>query len=243
MNVTYVSSLYDIYGIASTSERLLRDVQTLFHYRLPIIIFVDGFYRAQVQTLDVPSSVILVELPLEELHIYNLIIANKPHLHLPEYRSPDKDTHEYMALMNTKVEFLYRAMPLIQTEYVAWIDAGVSKMIGEKDASFERLLKLNLNQIPTVLNPGCYLRDLTFDDLCSRVWWIFIGTFFIVKRSFVPTFYNQSLQTVGLFLINKRITWEVNLWVQLMKMHPQTFIWYYALHDDTLTKLPGMYQQ
>jgi hypothetical protein len=239
MNVTYVSALYNIYGSTSVSERLLRDVNILLRQPLRLIIYVDDFYMKQLKDMDVSSTVTLVHLPLYQLHIYNMIIANKDLLRLPNNRNNDKDTHEYLALMNTKIEFLHRAKKeLVKTEYIAWIDAGCSKMFSDKESSFSRLCNSKLHNVRTVLIPGCYIRNIPFINLCQSVQWLFLGTFFLSHIDYVDEFYGLCLQTLIKFVISGHLTWEVNVWAQLMYDHPQSIRWYYADHNDQFTIYP-----
>jgi hypothetical protein len=170
-----------------------------------------------------------------------MIMANKNFLSLPLTRNPEKDTYEYMALMNTKVEFLYRATHLTDRDYIAWLDAGASKMFLTKEISFSRLETTKITNINNILIPGCYIRYIDFHDLCRSVWWLFLGTFLICKRSFVSTFYNRSLQSLCKFIANKFILWEVNIWADILYQYPDTFEWYYSGHTDEFTIFPSKY--
>jgi hypothetical protein len=234
MNITYVTALYNIYKGTTTTDRLTRDVQDLLRQKLNLIIFVDEFYAEIIKTTD---NIKVIVLPIEELYIYNLILTNKSSLKLPPIRNQEKDTHEYIALMNTKTEFLHRAQTLSQTDYLAWIDAGVSKMFKHKEESFTRLTNLKLTKLQTILMPGCYHYHLDFDQLCNNVWWVYLGTFFICKKSHINDFHTQCLQLITKFINKNHITWEVNIWVLL----DNTINWYYSDHNDGLTILPPEY--
>ena len=241
MNITYVSALYDIYNLSKVSDRLSNDVKILLMKNLRLIMFVDDFYYDVLETMERSDTVRIIKLPIKQLAIYNMIIGNKNLLTLPSSRSPEKDTHEYMALMNTKVEFLHRAKDLATTEYLGWVDAGISKMLSNKDESFERLRVAEITGINNVLIPGCYIRHVNFYDLCDRVWWLFIGTFLICNKDFVQTFYNRSLQSMCKFVAHRFIPWEVNIWADMLYQHPDTFQWYHSEHTDSLTIFPSQY--
>lgn len=240
MNVTYVSALYDIYNKHNVSQKLIEDVQDLFNCPIKLYLFADSFYFEKLQNLNKTSNIHIIFLPIEELHIYNLIVSNEAHLHLPENRNFEKDTIQYMALMNTKVEFLYRAVAkdLVQTEYVGWIDAGISKIFSQKEQSFRKITHAHVSNLDTVLMPGCYLSFPSLNELFSRVNWVCMGGFFICKLSFLSKFHNICLETVGFFLINKHIAWEVNVWAEIMKKYPHIFVWYKADHNDCFTNFP-----
>ena len=86
-NVTYVSALYNIYDRSGPSERLLKDVQILLEQDLDLIIFVDEFYHKALSQLARSSKVIVVLWDISQSTIYNMIMANTEHLHLPDHRS------------------------------------------------------------------------------------------------------------------------------------------------------------
>ena len=237
MSITYVSALYSLYSNSDTPQRLMRDVRTLLYAQLPLILFVDEAYQPLIAALDVPASVRIIPLPMGELTIYNMIVANKTLVGLPSLRDRAKDTHEYIALMNTKIEFLLRALPHVSTPHLAWIDAGAAKMI-KNSATYDKLRAATCQPIATTLFPGCYQREVSFDELQRQVYWVFIGTFFLVNREYVATFYNLSLQSLARFLLNGRVPWEVNIWIEMQSHHPEAFQWYYSDHDDGLAGFP-----
>ena len=47
-------------------------------------------------------------------------------LEIPNERSTNKDTREYLSLMNTKVELLMRSSQVCEDETIMWIDFGGS---------------------------------------------------------------------------------------------------------------------
>src|SRR3972149_2280438 len=189
MNVTYITALYNIYNTPKASDRLSRDVQDLLRQKLQLIVYVDDFYEDVLRSIpDKSGTVTIINLPIEEVFIYSLIIQHRDSLQLPFNRNNEKDTFEYMALMNSKIEFLSQAIPLVHTPYVAWIDAGISKMLFDKENSFDRLKNANVIGVNKILIPGCYTRNILSEDLCKSVWWVFLGTFFICKTVFVVEF-------------------------------------------------------
>lgn len=241
MSVTYVSCLYNIYNGDTVSQRLLADVAVLLKQNMRTIMFVDEFYHRALQNLQVGSNITLVNLPLSDVATYTMIMSNRYFLTLPSQRNPSKDTYEYIALMNSKPEFMSRAKQMCNTPYtpyLAWIDAGCSKLFKNPEQSFQRLRDLNPKNINGVLLPGCYFRDIGFADLCTNAWWVFLGTFFVCKREAIDKFYACSLEILGFFIVQKQITWEVNAWVSMRVRHGKFMEWYYALHDDSFTNIP-----
>lgn len=243
MSITYVSCLYNIYSGNVVSQRLLADVAVLLKQNMRIIMFVDEFYHRALQSLQIGPNVTLEHLPLCNVATYTMIMSNRYFLTLPSQRNPVKDTYEYIALMNSKPEFMTRAKHMCDTPYMAWIDAGCSKLFKSPEQSFRRLCDLVPKNINGVLLPGCYSRDVGFNDLCTNAWWVFLGTFFICKRDAVDKFYACALEILGFFIVQKQITWEVNAWISMRLRYGSFIGWYYALHDDSFTIIPNEFKQ
>ena len=221
-NVTYVSALYNIYDRSGPSERLLKDVQVLLEQDLDLIIFVDEFYHKALSQLFRSSKVMVVLWDIAQSTIYNMIMANTEHLHLPDHRSEDKDTHAYMALMNSKIEFLRLAQAYTTSPYLAWIDAGSSKMISDV-SSYQRLKTLHVKPGLGVVIPGCYQNPRAFEALFNDVWWNYLGTFFICEQVVVGKFYQYSIQALVRFFSKARLAWEVNVWIDICQKYPEIF--------------------
>jgi GR25 family glycosyltransferase involved in LPS biosynthesis len=241
MNITYISGIYDIYANRTFSNLILKNVTLLFKQPIHLVIYVDPIYKDTIENIEKSKTITIIYMPLSELTIYNLIIGKKDILKLPTHRNYEKDTCEYMALMNSKIELIQRSLPYIKTEYCGWIDAGISKIFKNIHTSFSNICTMNVTNIDTILNPGCYKKDLSFNDLCQTIWWNFLGGFFICNCTFVPTFYTQCLTAVHTFLDNGYIVWEVNVFCYIMKQYPETFVWYSGDHNDSLTNIPQQY--
>ena len=241
-NVTYISALYNCYSATSVSERLLKDVAILLQQHLDLIIFVDEFYYQALSKLPMSTTVKLVQYQLDQSVIYNMIVANKELLHLPPHRSMEKDTHEYIALMNAKIEFLKLAQEYTTKSYVAWIDAGSSKMISTPDVSYPRLQNLQHKDGLGVFIPGCYQRSVDLPGLMHNVWWNYLGTFLVCERSAINKFYQYSIQSLVKFFTNSTVIWEVNVWIDIHQTHGDVFTWYAADHNDSFTMIPEQHR-
>lgn len=244
MDITYVTALYNISKLKNASSILLNDVQDLFNCPIKLIIYVDQFYMDAIQPfIAEKSNIKMIHLPIEQLNIYNLILSNRNLLMLPESRNMEKDTVEYMALMNTKIEFLQRTYAehknlFEDSPYIAWIDAGISKIIKEKEYMFNKLANLRVKNLDTMLMPGCYLRNVSLGELFNQVSWVCMGGFYICHTSYIHKFHNMSLEVLVFFLINRRIAWEVNIWAEIVNRYPHVFVWYKADHNDHFLDVP-----
>lgn len=241
-NVTYVTALYKIYD-NNYNNILSNNVKDLLQSGLKLIIYVDEYFHGIIKDIISSDNIKIILLPRRDLHIFNMIVANKKYIKCPTDGNPTKNTHEYAALQNSKIEFLYRSCSLIDTEYIAWIDAGVTKLFKNKSECLDRLLNLKIKNVKSVLIPGCYERaNISMEDLCSRVFWVFAGTFFIVNSDYVETFYSLTLQSLARFFLAGYTVWEVNSWIDIQKYHPEVFVWYKADHNDLLTIIPIQYR-
>jgi hypothetical protein len=241
MNITYVTALYNIYSDKYTTTRLEKDSVNLLNSKLNVIIYVDDYYNNLIKKIGVDPNIEVILSSLDELYIYNMIMRNKYDISLPTNRNQSKDTYEYLSLMNTKIEFMYKSLKLVKTDYIAWIDAGVNKHFTDPKYSFGKLENIKLNNINTTLIPGCYNNNISFTELCTNVWWVFSGTFFISHKNYVDTFYKLSLESINKFISKGYISWEVNIWVDIFLYHPESIVWYYGNHNDSLINIPNKY--
>jgi len=236
MSITFVSALYNIHN-NTVPEKILKDFDILMRSKLKLILYVDKFF---FDIIPKKENIKIIQLDLSEVSIYSKIIQSKDQLILPENRNKEKDTCEYMALMNSKTEFLLKSLSLIETEYIGWIDAGIAKIFSTSNI-FDNISEYKIKDLnEKILIPGAYQRTLSFDDLTRNVWWVFLGGFFILNKQTVQKFYDLSNKTIDKFLKEKRMVWEVNIWVDIM-LENNIFEWYKADHNDTIIDIPSKF--
>lgn len=240
MNITFVSALYNIYNDNKVSDRLTKDVLKLLGSNLNLIIYVDSFFFNVIKDISYKDNIIIIKCPLTKISIYSNIIKQKNKLTLPSMRNIEKDTCEYMALVNSKFEFLLKSISLIETPYIAWIDAGISKILSNPEDMFNSISKYNIENLDTILIPGAYQKDISFKDLQTNIYWIFLGGFFICAKDIINKFYFSLEETIKKFIQYNSIVWEVNVWVELSKTM-KIFEWYKADHNDTMFIIPEKY--
>lgn len=244
MNITYVSGLYNIYESNNISARLAHDVALLVKQNIKLILYVDEFFFSVIKNMEMSKEIIIIKLPPFQIKIYSKIIERKDSLILPERRNKEKDTCEYMALMNSKVELVKKSLSLINTPYIAWIDAGISKIF-KMDDTFSRICDLNIIDLDNIIIPGSYLKKLSFEDLNKTIWWNYLGGFFICNVNIVSDFYNACSKSIDTFLDKNRIAWEVNIWVHANDTYQENthklFEWYHGDHNDSIINIPSKY--
>jgi len=161
MNITFVTSLYNIYNNNTVSDRLAKDVEKLLSSNIKLIIYVDSFFFDVIKNISVGDNITIIKFPLAQIDIYSSIINEKEKLSLPVKRNIEKDTCEYMALMNSKIEFLLRSMSLIDTPYIGWIDAGISKIFSNSIEIFDLISKMKIVDLDNILIPGAYQKNIS----------------------------------------------------------------------------------
>ena len=141
----------------------------------------------------------------------------------------EKDTLGYMKIQHSKVEWLRRAGDLnpYKTEWFAWVDFGLSKLLDE--ATLKRLRRLPVPDTPRLVTPG------PWGWIGCNVWvdiqWRFCGGFLMIHASKIPGFWKAYTKTV--LETMPAFTWEVNLWA-LMEWGGYDFGWVKGNHNSTI---------
>lgn len=234
----YVSCLYDPYKKGINYELLANAIYLITN--IPLILYADDIYYNVLKGYS-SENVRLIHKPLEELATYNIINNNRDILALPSIRTEEKDTLDYMILINCKVEFLYLASKLCDDKNLAWIDSGLIKVFKNVDKSMEILNRdLNSYNIEKIIIPGCYNNKYETSKLLSSVYWVFCGGYLVCNRNYIERFYHQSLSSIARFMIYETMVWEVNIWAYIYYKYNE-IEWYYSDHDDGMVKIPDKY--
>ncbi len=236
--LVYVTSLYSVRD--DYLPALYQNFQQLLPLlRAPIYVFTDRPLPFSTEGTNVHT--IMYSLP--EFETYRMCLTADA-ARLPLQRNPAKDTAPFMGLMNTKVEMLWRAMPFLPAEvtHVAWIDAGITKILKEGPAS-ERIKAAFAAHPKTpwssrsVSIPGCVASPLppSSDWVC----WRFCGGFFVIPTSLITSFYGAVNDMLATWLRAGHLAWEVNIWAALEWKERAWFTWWGGDHDETMLEPPG----
>src|SRR4029079_18381184 len=225
MSITYITALYNIYQSEDKVKFYLNEFEQLCQLGLSIVVYVDDdFYKVLPRYYD---NVTIITLNLNDTTIYPLLMLP---LTLPSTRCLTKDTQSYLALMNTKIELIYKTK--ITTPYVAWIDAGILKLIKNN----KNYLQTFIPYTTSITMPGCWdINPVSLDHVC----WRFAGTFWFSPTSLIEPFYKLCLSQINTSIENRRIVWEVNTWANVELKFPFLFSWYKADHNDLLFNIPA----
>ena len=156
-------------------------------------------------------------------------------MHAPDgisaHRNPEKDTPDYMKLMNCKLEFVYRAMQSGDSTHYAWIDFSVYQCLQDPDASTQ-LHAIQAFAFPQtcLYFPGCWNPMVAWD----RINWRFCGGFFLGDKISILELFDHF---VAVYPTLPNLTWEVNVWAYL-ESRGHRMDWYNGDHSNRLLDVP-----
>lgn len=227
----FVTCYYDIYNKPTRFYEYLDLFYDLALSGLPILLFTDPSLVRKFRIL--PHTVKVIPMPLETFELYN--IGMRYARDLPSGRTPEKDTKEFFSLMNTKIEFIKRAMDFTEDETLIWIDYGILKIIKNQEAVLQKLKEINGQTYKKMTLPGCWSFGRSFS--VEAINWRFCGGFFVIPRSYVQRFYDHSKCVLTDFCTQPqyKLTWETNVWNIIEACAEKDQIqWYLADHNDTM---------
>ena len=230
-NISYVSFLFSCPDDRISMKQRVDWLQPMLDCNLPLILFVDDMYAEFIGSKANIKIIVLELNDLETIRRINSVGA----LELPPTRNPDKDTLNFLSFMNCKPELLKLAEPHVTTPYVAYIDAGISKVFSNP-ATIATLKELSVHNIPLVLLPGCQpIHEVEeFPFLWKKIHWMLSGGFFIVPKTCVEEWYQLHTKALNRFLDMGCITWEVNVWASFVHKIKDRVVWFYGPHDDSM---------
>jgi len=248
-NVHYVSALvYNATDPILPSKRL-EWLHTVLRAKLPMTLFIDTVYyealtEDSASLASIHPDLRLISWTLQESEVWRQCEA-AGELKLPEIRNGEKDGEFFMGLMNAKVELVARVAKEVDAPFVAFLDAGIVKIFKDVEGSLGRLKNLRMREdFRGVAIPGCWpITEVSPEILAGKICWIFCGGFFVVRREEAEGFSRAAMDALLYFLKDKRITWEVNVWVQMMRdSEAPEMRWFLADHDDRMTMVPGEFR-
>jgi hypothetical protein len=189
---------------------------------------------------------IIEVLSIEDLEFTKIGKKNIDLLNPPEKRNCVKDISNYMFLMNSKIEFVKKAIYVnpFNNNYFCWFDFSLPYIFKNIDNSLLMMKKYSeatFVSTPFVAMPGCWNfkvgnKDALKDSIC----WRFCGGFFMGDKNSLLSFYEISINHFEEFLkLTERIVWEVNYWAWLEANDYIFPIWYLADHNDTIIDIPS----
>lgn len=227
-----VTCYYDLYQNPDNVGKYIDLFSPLGNSGLSILLFVDPSLVERFSHF--PSTVQVVGLSVTEIELYQ--IAMRYMGDLPPTRNEQKDTKEFFALMNSKVEFVKKAAEMVpEVDQFLWIDFGILKIISNTERFLSKLEEIETTTFVKMAFPGCwgFGRHFTVDAIN----WRFCGGFFIMPRPHVLNFFQHSKNVLTDFCTQPqyKLTWETNVWNIIELFAEKDHIdWYFADHNDTI---------
>ena len=189
-------------------------------------------------------NVILMDLGMSYKDLLIHKLCYEPDLSLPDCRNATKDTAEYMALMHSKIEFVYNAIKQNpwNTANFAWMDFSMSYMFKRRNGSLAWLKELSQLAFPSTFFaiPGCWdkINNDSVDKILNSIHWRFCGTFFIGDAESINELHNLYMEYYPKFLGEyKKLIWEVNFWAYLEGVCGWSPTWYSSDHNDRIIEI------
>ena len=228
-----VTCYYDIYNNPSNFMQYIYDFYDLAISGIPIIVFTELSFVDKFRIF--PASVKVIGLPRESLELYN--IANNYSRNLPSIRNQQKDTKQFLALMNSKIEFIDKAAEIVGDNTFMWLDFGILKCVKNKEQFIVKLKQINSKEYAKIKMPGYWNsgRQLNTNEINCR----FCGSFFVMPRKYIKIFYGHSKNVLTDFcnMPMYNLCWETNVWYVIEMCAMRNDIdWYFADKDDSLLR-------
>lgn len=248
---TFVTAYYNLYN-TNNDDRGIEWRKTHFQYLLDtgiqICLFTDKQSVRQFSEYAVKykNLFIIDTVRFEELLVCKLL--NGLEYQLPSKRNQNKDSKEFLLLMNSKIDFVNRAMNIdpFHSFYFAWIDFSIAYIFENKNTlkmlsylSFSRNIRDSF-----LLIPGCYniMDYISPDFLGNEILWRYCGGFFIGTRDRLKRMLDVYKDHFVEFVVEtKRLTWEVNMWCWFEYKKLIDIDFYLSDHNDKILQIPSNY--
>jgi len=248
-SVTFVTSFFYIYekDYDEKKSALWRvdRFREIAETGIQICIYTCPVYEQHVKNLaaEFPENVRWMKtMELNDTMIAKSLTDNKL---LPAQRNENKDTVEYMILINSKTEFMADSIernPWNSTHF-AWIDFSISYVFQEKDKTLILLRSLakRTYQSSCFIIPGCWpkFNNEYISHITDTIFWRFCGGFFLGDAASVLHFHQLYVQHFRDFVFKyNKLVWEVNFWAWLESTCDWQPSWYLGDHNDSILCIP-----
>jgi hypothetical protein len=246
---TFVTAMFNLkYSTTNdnrkTVENRLKYFEELINYGIKISVICCPYYEPYIKILtEKHDNVKLIDvMNLNDTIIYKICNEyekiKKP-LKLPEVRDMNKDNSEYMILMNSKIEFVKKAIDVNvwNSSYFCWIDFSIKYMIKDELLFKSYINKISYYELPlihstNIIIPGFEPKK---EIVYWHPWWRYSGTVFYGYKDDLIQFYNINCKYFKEFIeLNELLTWEITLWAWYEWIGVLNPIWVYGSHNDTI---------
>lgn len=249
--VTFVSAFLDLHEDRSSDksyEVCFNLFRRLAHSTINICLFVSQTYLELARELCKEYSNIYLMPSIELADTWTYKTTQDVFTSLPDIKTSQHDTYNFLVLMNAKVEFVYRATEInpFDTNHFAWIDFSICHVIHESK-TLDRLLTYSKSSLrdKMMLFPGCWSKEYSNQNIhtiYNKIHLRFCGGFFIGDKDSIIHFNECYRKYYYDFLKeHKRLVWEVNYWEWLENKGYFVPEVYLANHNDSIVNIPSEY--
>jgi hypothetical protein len=225
MTVTFVTAFLDLHETRAkdkTNEARINYFNQLVATGIRLHVFVSPEHRDKISI----TNGVIETISLEELDFYAISPQG-----LPDTRSDEHDTRNFLILMNAKIEFMKRAIQAGDSTHYAWADFNLYHVLKDpQSASDLRAIASGYLPSTCMFFPGCWPKGVLWD----AVNWRFCGGFFLGDRESLLKFYDLYVTEYPRL---PKLTWEVNTWAYLETLG-FPINWYSADHRPSILHIP-----
>ena len=249
-NTTFVTSFSDVYRDKQFEDKTVQwrvdKFLEIAKTGIQIYLFLDvDEKQKEINQIYECENVHIERFEFSKLIVYEKLQGLE--YTLPNQRNEHKDTENFMIMINSKAEFLKKAIQKNHwnSTHFAWIDFSISYVFKEKEQTLEYLRILSkrpLNNQCLVI-PGCWNKKgmiSTNESIINSIYWRFCGGFLLGDAKSVSKLYElYEDHFVDFVKYNKKLVWEVNFWAWLEVNTIWCPTWYSADHNDSILNIPA----
>jgi hypothetical protein len=238
MGLTFVTAFLNMKEERPSCRKLDTYVslfQNIIDSDVQLHVYLSPDYYEMFKDKFTSDNVVVESIRLEDLRVYKELSTIQ--VELPAVRNGDKDTYNFLTLINSKTELMQKSVHnnVFNSTHFAWIDFGIFHIVKNTESVKHIIHKLsttNLKDSFLCAAGGC--RPKPHVDF-SNLFWRFFGGFFIGDKESVLQF-DKLYETTFMRIVKqyKILTWEVNVWgffEQFLNWKP---IVYVAGFNDTM---------
>jgi hypothetical protein len=223
---------YEVRNNTKNIHDYLKHCLPLLKSGFPFIIYCDEKYKSIfdniIEQCDNDYKLLkLVTFKVEELkHNRKEFFETE----LPNNRNLDKDTHWYMLAICQKLYFMKEVTNNnpYNSKYFCWIDFGINHIMNFGSGHFNRLLvdinNCNIEDRIILASSGIPSDYKDIDKYINKFHECFMGGVIAGSKESIEWFADNQYKEIENMIINdKKITWEIGIWLKIFIENPHKF--------------------
>lgn len=214
----------------------------LFQCDIPLILYAEPDLKPHLST--VPDNVTVIYLPLAQVKTYNHIMSHQ--VTLPTERNTKKDRQEYYGLVNSKLDFIELARQQVKADHYTWIDCAIFKLFDPKEVAKQLVQQWSTKENSTQIASPTGWDYIHPYLLVQSPNWRFLGSIISIPDNMFDNFHAECQNILSQHLQQGLLTWEVNYWSEISRLHPDWFYLYFGNgtnvghHDISMLNRPDL---